>query len=117
MTLKLINGKFIRDGVEEKPEIGNSEQIALLKHQELLFDWYKEGMGVDYEPDDFDCINSVHIDIDCLCGHPIRFEVGVNEGEDYEDLLKGLKKTCPVCKRRYILDEDEDFLLIVKFDT
>ena len=31
MPLRLVNGKFMRGDVEEKPEIGNSEQIALLR--------------------------------------------------------------------------------------
>ena len=32
--LRLVNGKFMRGDVEEKPEIGNSEQIALLREFE-----------------------------------------------------------------------------------
>lgn len=32
--LALVNGKFMRGGVEESPEIGNPEQIALLQKAE-----------------------------------------------------------------------------------
>ena len=33
--LRLVNGKFMRGNVEEKPEIGNVEQIVLLQRKEM----------------------------------------------------------------------------------
>lgn len=41
--LRLVNGKFMRGDVEEKPEIGNSEQIALLRKFEQEAEKSREG--------------------------------------------------------------------------
>jgi hypothetical protein len=110
--LKLINGKFMRGQVEEKPEIGNIEQIRLLKYFEKLHDAYKEGLIIDPEYYGTTC----RVNIKCVCGTPIQFETEFDEEDDLDPLI-GMIKKCPNCKNKYIIDENEDYLLVVKFKT
>lgn len=97
--LRLVDGKFMRGNVEEKPEIGNVEQIALLQRQE------KYGIEVTVNP------KNIRYDADfefrCLCGDYIHeTECGcsayyADELEDCADELDIEEVICEKCGRRY----------------
>ena len=104
--LRLVNGKFMRGNVEEKPEIGNVEQIVLLQRKEMaLQEQEKNGIEVEATP------KNIHYDVDyqffCICGNLIHDEEclcsadDVYELDDCVDELDGVETTCERCGSRY----------------
>lgn len=110
MPLRLVNGKFMRGDVEEKPEIGNSEQIALLQKIEREC--------TQREKDANDGRLDVHIHVEdikykvvcefrCICGNDIQAR-GINYTDVWEDLECPVYEDGPIicdkCYRKYEID-------------
>ena len=92
MPLRLVNGKFMRGDIEVKPEIGNPEQLALLRKIERE--------RTQREKDANDGRLDVHIHVEdikykvvcefrCICGNDIQAR-GINYTDVWEDF------DCPV---------------------
>ena len=110
MPLRLVNGKFMRGDVEEKPEIGNSEQIALLQNIERectqrgkaandgRLDVYIHVEDIKYE---------VVCEFRCICGNAIQAR-GINYTDDWEELEYPVYEDGPIicdkCYREYKID-------------
>ena len=79
--LRIINGKFFKDGIEVPVEIGNKEQIQLVKKlqsQKQLLE--NEGYLVNLEIEKtFQATISFH----CLCGEFIKKSLDQVEYERY----------------------------------
>lgn len=110
MPLRLVNGKFMRGDVEEKPEIGNSEQIALLQNIER--ECTQRGKAAN------DGRLDVHIHVEdikyevvcefrCICGNAIQAR-GINYTDDWEELEYPVYEDGPIicdkCYREYKID-------------
>ena len=108
--LRLVNGKFMRGDIEVKPEIGNPEQIALLRKIERE--------RTQREKDANDGRLDVHIHVEdikyevvcefrCICGNKIK-EKNTNYTDDWEELespdYEGGAITCDKCGRKYEID-------------
>lgn len=108
--LRLVNGKFMRGDIEVKPEIGNPEQIALLRKIERE--------RTQREKDANDGRLDVHIHVEdikyevvcefrCICGNAIQAR-GINYTDDWEELespdYEGGAITCDKCGRKYEID-------------
>jgi len=107
--LKLINGKFFKDGIEVKLEIGNVEQINLLKslgfynmNEEIAED-EEEKIVVDIR---FEKIITARILFKCLCGKSISWEFDDLYYEDTDE-LDNKKVICKHCSRKFILKDDK----------
>lgn len=108
--LRLVNGKFMRGDIEVKPEIGNPEQIALLRKIERE--------RTQREKDANDGRLDVHIHVEdikyevvcefrCICGNAIQAR-GINYTDDWEELespdYEGAAIICDKCGRKYEID-------------
>ena len=107
--MKIIDGKFVKDGVIVPVEWGNMEQIQCLQYYQLLQEKIN-GVGielnVDYEPLGFDATAIFR----CQCGSSIQINREVDE-EDQDDQLSGIKKKCK-CGLKYITAMYKDELVI-----
>lgn len=86
--LRLVNGKFMRGDVEEKPEIGNSEQIALLRKFEQEAEKVEKAAKagkLDVEIYTEDIEYKVVCEFTCICGNKIK-ERDTNYTDDWEEL-------------------------------
>lgn len=86
--LRLVNGKFMRGDVEEKPEIGNSEQIALLRKFEQEAEKVEKAAKagkLDAEIYTEDIEYKVVCEFTCICGNKIK-ERDTNYTDDWEEL-------------------------------
>lgn len=108
--LLIINGKFSRDGKEEKPEFGNLDQIRLIKEfeekeSELI------GDGFQLEPESG---VTVFFDFTCLCGTRHDIEKRGSHDTDWDELA-GEFITCK-CKRKYVthLSQGDELLIKLK---
>lgn len=113
--LKIIDGRFCRDGVFEKAEFGNAEQIRLLKENNKLLESYREGVRVyshdeeatDYygcECDGCECCDGEYlahsIEIECPCGRSAEVsEEGYSD--DPEEILGDCVNITCQCGREY----------------
>jgi hypothetical protein len=108
--LKLKNGQFIRDGKVVPAEIGNVEQIALLKARERELERAEvDGIGARQHATNISY--SPVIAFYCLCGwHQQTYGTRVNAkgylDSDYVDDMDGDTVTCDQCGRKYIVDGD-----------
>lgn len=110
LTLKY--GKFWLDGKEAPPQIGNTEQIALLKAEEKrLKDLEENGISVNFN------LDSVEFDVsfNCLCGYEIKSHFTDNfpncnfyDENDMSVFIDGTHYTCPFCNRKYYYDECDE---------
>lgn len=102
--LRLVDGKFMRGDVEEKPEIGNPEQIALLQKIEReptqREKAAKDGrLDVDIHVEDIKY--KVVYEFTCICGNAIHGR-GINYTDDWEELENPVYEDGPIiCKRCY----------------
>ena len=108
--LRLVNGKFMRGDVEEKPEIGNSEQIALLrkfKQEAEKAEKAAKAGKLDVEIYTEDIEYKVVCEFTCICGNKIK-EKNTNYTDDWEELespdYEGGAITCDKCGRKYEID-------------
>lgn len=86
--LRLVNGKFMRGDVEEKPEIGNSGQIALLRKFEQEAEKVEKAAKagkLDVEIYTEDIEYKVVCEFTCICGNKIK-ERDTNYTDDWEEL-------------------------------
>ena len=109
--LRLVDGKFMRGDVEEKPEIGNPEQIALLQKIERE--------RTQREKDANDGRLDVHIHVEdikyevvcefrCICGNAIQAR-GINYTDDWEELEYPVYEDGPIiCDKCYRENEIND---------
>ncbi len=111
--LTIIDGKFIRDGVEEKPEFGNKEQILAMKiHAPTLALLNSGKMPFEYDVETKYTLNG---DFKCVCGTKIFIEVEDDDEDDIVSEVAGMTKSCHKCKKKYIIQKDEDDELVVGF--
>ena len=108
--LRLVNGKFMRGDVEEKPEIGNSEQIALLQNiereriqREKAANYGRLDVDIHVE----DIKYKVVCEFTCICGNGIQAR-GINYTDDWEELGDPVYEDGPIicykCYREYEID-------------
>lgn len=120
--LTLVNGKFMRGDVEVPIEIGNAEQISLLKlierdianREELA----KEGkLPVSINITDINY--NIEYRFKCICGHIIH-EVDSDNTVDSIDELEYAEDDyrdtvmCPKCNRKYQISENNAKLILDK---
>lgn len=105
--LRLVDGKFMRGDVEEQVQIGNTEQIALLRKAEREMTKREQdakagklGVEISVENIKYDVI----CEFTCICGNEIIAK-GVNYTDDWEDLEDPNYEDGPIicekCKREY----------------
>lgn len=108
--LRLVNGKFMRGDVEEKVEIGNTEQIALLQKTEREMTKREQdakagklNVEISVENIKYDVI----CEFTCICGNEIIAR-GVNYTNVWEDLEAPNYEDGPIicdkCDREYEID-------------
>lgn len=108
--LRLVNGKFMRGDVEEKPEIGNSEQIALLQNIERECTQREKAANdgrLDVHIHVEDIKYKVVCKFTCICGNAIQAR-GINYTDDWEELEDPVYEDgsiiCNRCYREYEID-------------
>jgi hypothetical protein len=111
MPLRLVNGKFMRGDVEEKPEIGNSEQIALLRKFEQEAEKAEKAAKagkLDVEIYTEDIEYKVVCEFRCICGNAIQAR-GINYTDDWEELEYPVYEDGPIicdkCYREYEIND------------
>lgn len=113
--LVLRNGKFFRGDVEERVQIDNLEQIALLKTaNEKGENEEKYGIVCELDHTIKSVIADVHIRFNCICGKEIKETTSREEfeGDDILDseigaVFAGDTIRCDKCRRAYeITDYD-----------
>lgn len=109
--LIIKNGRFYRNGIEERPEIGNIEQINCLKETNRKNEEAEKGIEVDT---DYECITTGTAEFRCVCGEKVYYEVEFEGTPDDDDCFVGKVKSCKVCGRRYEFEFDADYNLIAK---
>ena len=65
--LLIIAGKLMRNGIEEKPEFGNLEQIQALKEAEELLKELTTGLALDPEYEEITTYDAIFY-FTCVCG-------------------------------------------------
>ena len=111
MPLRLVNGKFMRGDVEEKPEIGNSEQIALLRKFEQEAEKAEKAAKsgkLDVNIYTEDIVYKVVCEFSCICGNKIK-ERNTNYTDDWEELEYPVYEDGPIicdkCYREYEIND------------
>lgn len=105
--LRLVAGKFMRGDVEEPVQIGNTEQIALLRKVEHEMTKREQDakagkldVGISVENIKYDVI----CEFTCICGNNIE-ATGVNYTDNWEDLENPNYEDGPIiceeCNREY----------------
>ena len=109
--LRLVNGKFMRGDVEEKPEIGNSEQIALLQNIERECTQREKAANdgrLDVHLHVEDIKYEVVCEFRCICGNAIQAR-GINYTDDWEELEYPVYEDGPIicdkCYREYEIND------------
>lgn len=108
--LRLVDGKFMRGDVEGSVQIGNTEQIALLRKAEREMTKRekdaKAGM-LDVEISVKNIRYNVICEFTCICGNDIEV-TGVNYTDNWEDLEAPNYEDGPIicdkCDREYEID-------------
>lgn len=102
---------FNKEGVKQKLEIGNIEQIELLKEYNKKMELLKNE-GVELHPD-YEIEVTASAIFRCPCGTTQHFEVSADDEGDLSNFNKQ-KKTCRICGNNYELSVpiNEDILLI-----
>ena len=110
MPLRLVNGKFMRGDVEEKPEIGNSEQIAPWLNSERECTEREKAANdgrLDVHIHVEDIKYEVVCEFRCICGNAIQAR-GINYTDDWEELECPVYEDGPIicdkCDREYEID-------------
>lgn len=104
MTLR--DGVFWKDGKVVPIEIGNAEQIEILKklkkrNEELINGEFELSLDVEREV-------KWEGKFDCLCTNPIFIEISTTFYNDLEDVLTSEEYTCKKCGRIYEVSHDYD---------
>ena len=105
--LRLVDGKFMRGDVEESVQIGNTEQIALLRKAEREMTKREQDAKagkLDVEISVENIKYDVICEFTCICGNKI-IERGVNYTDVWEDLEDPNYEDGPIicdkCDREY----------------
>ncbi len=114
--LVIKNGRFYRGDKEVPIEIGNSEQIALLKQMNRAsMRARKDGIVADIHAEDIQFDATVRLE--CICGNMIiKWECIEDGGTDYsvdeqaEDYWNRRTVTCHKCHREYAIDDGRAYL-------
>ena len=111
--LKLINGKFYRDNIEERPEIFNQEQIDLVKAKQAHLDELHTGMNV--WPEEFDDI-SAEVNFACKCEALVTLVKVWPQYEFIEDVFNKEKVMCKRCSTRYefLINDEKELIVKIK---
>lgn len=111
MPLRLVDGKFMRGDVEEKPEIGNTEQIALLRkieRERTQREKDAKAGRLDVHIYVEDIKYKVVCKFTCICGNAIQAR-GINYTDDWEELENPVYEDGPIicdkCGREYEIDD------------
>lgn len=118
LPLRLRNGKFMRGDVEVAPEIGNREQIELLRKAEREAEEKEEqakkgALAVSIETYNFTF--EMECRFNCICGHSIVetdyscVAEALYEIEDAE--WEGGTIRCPKCGREYEIEGEQAKLI------
>lgn len=110
LPLRLVDGAFMRGGMEVKPEIGNREQIALLQKFEREMEQREKDakagtldVGIHVENIEYKII----IKFTCICGNRVIAR-DTNYTDDWEELgdpdCRGAEIRCNKCGRWYEID-------------
>lgn len=118
--LRLVNGKFMRGDVEVPIEIGNSEQIALLKSLEREMSKREELAKEGKLHTNVYCTNITYdivCEFKCVCGKMISESDERCYTDDADDLdlitWEADQIECPHCGRVYEIDESNNAKLII----
>lgn len=119
-NLRFINGKFYRGAVEVPPEIGNREQIALLKQFELRSKHIEEeakkgSYEVEITAEDIEY--TARLCFTCICGSEICEDKSYRTAWDISDLeepddFDNTEVECSHCGRRYRITEEHTAKLL-----
>ena len=105
----LYNGKFYKDNVEVPIEIGNIEQIALLKKLEKE---RENGINISVSISETTTYQLSFLWICPVCNYKTYEEYDFEDhdpnDEDIKDTLECLGTTCIKCKTEYTLEMIED---------
>lgn len=108
MPLRLENGKFWRGNEEVPPEIGNVEQIALLRKAENELKNIEEH-GINVSTSVEDIRYSLRVRFTCICGHKVE---DVDTYRDADDVIEvedaewnGGTIVCRKCGREYEIED------------
>lgn len=108
--LRLVDGKFMRGDVEEPVQIGNTEQIALLRKAEREMTKREQDAKagkLDVEISVENIKYDVICEFTCICGNEIIAR-GVNYTDVWEDLEDPNYEDgliiCDKCDREYEID-------------
>lgn len=116
--LRLYDGKFMRGDVEVAPEIGNREQIELLRKAEREAEEKEKQAKERSLPVSIEICNlrfKMKCKFNCVCGHPIAetdslcLADSINEIEDAE--WEGGTIRCPECGREYEIEGEQAKLI------
>jgi hypothetical protein len=107
MSMELRNGKFFKDGVEIKPEIGNLEQIRLLKEaagkmegEIIPAKLRNEEITTYYPKIVYDCPF-------CNCEQEYEFDDETEESEYNSSDVDGWELTCLGCDNEFTIERLE----------
>jgi hypothetical protein len=107
MSMELRNGKFFKDGVEIKPEIGNLEQIRLLKKvaEQMEGDTIpakliNEVVTTYYPKIVYDCPF-------CNCEKEYDFDDETDEFQYNSSEVDGWDLTCSGCNNEFTIEKIE----------
>jgi hypothetical protein len=105
----LNNGKFYKDNVEVPVEIGNIEQIALLKKIEKE---KENGINISVSISETTTYQLSFLWTCPVCNHKIYdeydFEDNEPDNDDIQDTLECVDFTCRKCKTGYTLEIEND---------
>lgn len=118
--LRLVDGKFMRGDVEESVQIGNTEQIALLRKAEREMTKREQDAKagkLDVEISVENIKYDVICEFTCICGNKI-IERGVNYTDVWEDLEDPNYEDGPIicdkCDREYDYDINGLYAKLIK---
>ena len=109
--LKLINGKFYRDGVEVKPEIGNPEMIKLLQREnEKQAKKKAKGIEGTFRSEEITTYTH-HVKFTCECGHFNDIDIDDGDAGEWESHPRDYDEVqieCYRCEKVYEIVSQED---------
>lgn len=118
LALRLCDGKFMRGDVEVAPEIGNREQIELLRKAEREAEEKEKQAKKGSLPvfiEIYDLRFKMECSFNCICGHSIAetdslcLADAIYEIEDAE--WEGGTIRCPKCGREYEIEGEQAKLI------
>ena len=127
--MELINGKFYKGDKEVPLEIGNKEQIKLLKEAFKKEEELEEMMELGTPVEAYIAIETITYDVEvnykCECGKYIHFSDQIEDCLDEDEAIKMFSKrvlmlqrnfnrTCKGCNTKYQLKNLNEDLYVIK---